>query len=390
MERIVERHASGLLIASHRLAAVSALMIGISGALAASASAGEAAAAGPSSVIKDGRIAYVITDRRWAVYQSPDGKEECPNGFNDGPAEQFVQLFPKDGPKRTVVETHLKREGLQWLPTTDEDPFPFKEASGKIAYGMNLDGKVKDSDFTSPEGEPGIDNQMFRAIGCVRQFRGPSTYQVWWYENEYVRRYVANRFMIEISGVQNLQNDDDVTVHSYRGRDDLFYDATGNAIIPGGTQRIDERWGKMFQSTWKGKIVNGTLITEPADVVIPAMGRFATSGILVFKGMRLHLKLTPQRAEGVMAGYTDIDAFNLHMNTSWPTDLLSQGKLSELSLYRELRRLADGYPDPETGQMTAISSALNVKFTQVYIVHAPQQQTASSSHGVRAVLRSSR
>ena len=85
----------------------------------------------------------------------------------------------------------------------------------------------------------------------------------------------------------------------------------------------------------------------------------------------------------------DIDAFDLHMKTSWPTDLLSQGKLSELSLYRELRRLADGYPDPKTGQMTAISSALNVKFTQVYIAHPPQQ-TVTSSHAVRAALQSSR
>ena len=384
------RHALWKQTAAHSLAAVAAVVIGVSTASAGDVSAGETIAANDAPpVIRDGKIAYVITDRRWAVYQSADGKEECPDGFNDGPAEQFVELFPKDGPKHTVVETHLQREGLQWLPTTDKDPFPFKEASGNIAYGMNLDGKVKDSDFTSPDGEKGIDNQMFRAIGCVRQFRGPSTYQVWWYENEYVRRYVANRFMIEISGVHNLENNDDVTVRSYRGRDDLFYDATGNAIIPGGTQRIDERWGRIFQSTWKGKIVNGTLITEPADVVIPAMGRFATSGILVFKGMRLHLKLTPQRADGVMAGYTDIDAFDLHMKTSWPTDLLSQGKLSELSLYRELRRLADGYPDPQTGEMTAISSALNVKFTQVYIVH-PQQQTASSGASARSRLQSSR
>ncbi|MCH8073396.1 MAG: hypothetical protein IIA09_15765, partial [Proteobacteria bacterium] len=36
-----------------------------------------------------------------------------------------------------------------------------------------------------------------------------------------------------------------------------------------------------------------------------------------------------------------------------------------------LRRLADAYPDPETGANTAISTALDVKLTQVFIVHPP-------------------
>jgi len=45
-------------------------------------------------------------------------------------------------------------------------------------------------------------------------------------------------------------------------------------------------------------------------------------------------------------------------------------------MYRALNRLADAYPDPETGKNTAISTALDVKFTQVFILH-PAQEVAS-------------
>lgn len=43
---------------------------------------------------RDGRIGYVMTNLFWSVYQTPDAKQECPNGFNDGPREQFEILFP--------------------------------------------------------------------------------------------------------------------------------------------------------------------------------------------------------------------------------------------------------------------------------------------------------
>ncbi len=46
----------------------------------------------------------------------------------------------------------------------------------------------------------------------------------------------------------------------------------------------------------------------------------------------------------------------------------SYGGLSQPSLYPELRKLADGYPD-ESGRMTAISSALTISMVQVFIQH---------------------
>ena len=91
------------------------------------------ASAAPSmegaSVIKNRSIAYAMTHRFWGIVESEGGKEECPQGFNDGPREQFKALYPDNGKQWTVLETQLKREGEQWHPETSTDNFPFHEGS---------------------------------------------------------------------------------------------------------------------------------------------------------------------------------------------------------------------------------------------------------------------
>jgi len=313
-----------------------------------------------------GRIGYVLTERHWAVYETEDAKTQCPQGFNDGPREQFKKLFPDDGTKRTVLETQLKREGEQWHPSDAPEAFPFYEVQGNVSYGLNLDGKVGPEDFRSPEGEQGIDNELYRVIGCIANYRSGGT--IYHFENEYMRRYNDNRVLLELSGVENLTNDDDVTVTLYRGRDGLLTDATGSDFSPGGTEHIDTRWGKQYVRSFKGRIVEGVLLTQPVDTArIPWGVTFDTNGYQLFRGLQFKLKLTPEDAEGVMAGYVDVKRFTHHLNTSWSTHHQSYGQLSSPSQYRAMHRLADGYPDPNTGKNTAISSAVNVKFTQVFI-----------------------
>lgn len=324
--------------------------------------------------VVSGKIGYVLTHRYWSIYQTPGGKSECPTGMNDGPREQFKMLFPDDGTKRTILETQLMREGRQWFPDTTEEQFKFKEATGNISYGMNLDGKVKDTDFTNTDGEKGIDNQLYRAIGCIANYRAPEG-TLYHFENEFMRRHYQNRVLIEITGVDSLENDDSVTVTIYRGRDPLLADASGSQFLAGGTQQVDMRWGKRFVQSFRGKIVNGVLTTEGSDVEIPASATFDTNTTQTFRGLRFNLKLTPERAEGVMAGYVDVDKFINNLNMSWSTHHQSYGQLSSPSLYKAMRRLADGYPDPTTGQMTAISSALSVKFVQAYL-EFPEKQIA--------------
>ena len=323
------------------------------------------------SALKNGRIGYVMTHKYWAVYENAD-KSECPQGFNDGPREQFKKLY-SDDKKRSIVEAQLAREGQQWHPTTEPEAFKFIEVQSKVSYGLNLDGKVGPEDFAGPEGEAGIDNQLYRVIGCVGHYRKDGT--IYHFENLFMRSYDDARIVIELSDVNDLRNDADVTVTTYRGSDGLLQDATGEGFIPGGTQRIDMRWGKEYVNTMKGRIVDGVLTTDPVDrVMLPWGVTFGTSGYHVFRGFQLQLKVDQAAAEGLMAGYVDVKAFNHHLNTSWSTHHHSYGQLSSLSEYKAMSRLADGYPDAQTGKNTAISSAVRVKFTQTYVVHPEEKQ----------------
>jgi hypothetical protein len=337
--------------------------------------AGAASADESATVVRNGTIGYVLTDYHWAVYQTKDSKEECPAGFNDGPREQFKMLFPDDGKQHTLLETQLARESAVWHPDPAPESFVFKEATGKYAIGLNLDGKVGPNDFSSPDGQvKGVDNQLYRAIGCVTSYRGPDG-AVHYFGNKFMQQYDYDRVLLELTNVDSLTNDNDVTVTTYRGRDGLLTDATGNAFMPGGTQRADYRWGKQFITRFKGKIVDGVLTAEGADLHIPASSTFEDVSVQWIRDARFQLKLNQDGAEGVMAGYVDVETFYRQLVQAWSTHHQSYGQLSSPSLFRALHKLADAYPDKD-GHNTAISGAMDMKFTQVFIEH-PAQETAS-------------
>ncbi len=328
-------------------------------------------------VPENGTIGYVMTNLFWAVYQTPNGKTECPRGFNDGPREQFAVLFP-DHERMTVEETQLKQEIETWHPTAEPDPLPFYEIEGSLSYGINLDGETGENDFTHPNGEEGIDNEVYRAVGCIIGFRGPDGVEVIFQDKAITdRRY--NRMMIELTGVDSLVNDDAVTVNLYRGLDRLLTDATGLKAMPGGSQRIDMRWGASLIRQTAGEIVDGLLTTEPvAEMIMPWMN-LSVPTVQIFRDMRWQLKLTPTSAEGLLGAYADVDTYYKQLIRNDSTHHLSNGQISGISLYKALRRLADAYPDPESGANTAISTALDVKMTQVFILHPRDELSPAES-----------
>ena len=318
-------------------------------------------------VLRDGRIGYVMTDLFWSVYQTADAAQECPQGFNDGPREQFEVLYPQFA-QMSVEDTQLHQEIQTWHPSPEPDGFPFFEVEGEKSWGLNLDGQISADDFVHPDGTQGIDNQVYRAVGCIIGFRGPDGVE-FVFQNKAIIDEPYNRMMIELRGVDDLQNDDAVTVHLYRGRDRLLKDASGDGVLPGGTQRVDRRWGERLIRETTGQIRDGVLTTAPiAEVVIPWQNLQVPS-IHIFRDLRMQLNLTPDSAGGLLAGYADVDTWYFQLIRNDSTHHLSNGQISGISLYKALRRLADAYPDPDDGHNTAISTALDVKMKQVYIVH---------------------
>ncbi len=320
-----------------------------------------------AAIIKGRTIGYVLTDLSWAVHVTPDGKAECPTGFNDGPREQFKVLFPDDGTERKLLDTQLARESAIWHPDLSKEIFPFKEVSGTVGIGLNLDGKNDPNDFTSPDGKfTGIDNQLYRAMGCIANFRPPEG-NLHHFLNYYMQERSYDRTLIELSNVDSLVNDDEVTVTTYRGTEGLLVDAAGG-YMPGATQHIDNRWGKQFIQRFRGKIVDGVLSTDDQDLYLPGTGAFQDVTVHHFLSARFRLSLTPERAEGLLGGYVDLDNFYRQLLETWSTHHQSYGQNSATSLYRAIHRLADGYPNA-SGTYTGISGAMEMKFTQVFIEH---------------------
>ena len=344
---------------------------------AAVAGLGFAALLGASAAVAappPGRaVAYVITDRIEAIYHATDkdGKEtkaECPNGVNEyGPRERFAALFPQDGPKKwTLEETVLASEAEIWAPTTKPEPVLLPEAGGKISYGLNLDGKVKPTDFTSPDGVTGIDNQFFRAVGCMKAFREGSSQRL--FLEEYLENKNFNRFIIALTDVDSMEDDDDVTVTTYRGMDRLVKDTLAH-FQADATQRVDLRWGQGFITKSKAKIVKGVLITtEPVDDLIYPGENHSNTATDRMRGARFQLKLHGDRMEGLMAGYLDVETTHLAMNRRFGAHQITYDLTWSPAMYKSMRRLADGYPDPKTGENTAISAAVSLEGVRVHLL----------------------
>ena len=341
----------------------------IAGVSALSILGGSATAfAGDDSAPHGRSIAYAFTMIFWALHETKDAKVECPNGVNEmGPREQFKAMFPDNGTKYKMMDAQIAREVEVWWPNTSPDRFPYPIAQGNTAPGFNLDGKVKPTDLTSPDGTPGIDNQMFRALACIKNYRtGGPLYQ---YDTEYSKRNISARLLIELTDVDSLVNDDDVTLTTYRGRDPLVTDATGAAFQPGGSERLDMRYSKNYTHQGKGKIVNGVLITQPMDFMWPT-----DKGIEQWvREARFQVRLTPDSAEGLIGGYADIESYYNARNRNRATHFNAYGQQAQQSVYKAVRQLADGFPDPKTGEFTAISAAFNVKLVQVHLLRPDQK-----------------
>ncbi len=317
------------------------------------------------SIIKDRRIGYVTTQLHWTMYQTPNGKEECPRGLSpNGPREIFKTLFPDMGP---VGDTQLARESFKMYPEDlGGNKFEYINVTGNIAKGLNLDGRVDGNDFTSPEGEPGIDNAFYNVTGCNSQFRGPEG-QLQLFANKQIPGFYYNRTLLEITEVDDLANDPEVKVTIYRGRDPLLLDASGEKVAPGGTQRVERRYSEKVVQRFDAVIEDGVLMTEAKDGIWPWMIFPGVPYSLEVRDMRFKMDLTPTSANGLIAGYYDVESLYKWL-TSWSSHHLSYGQLEAPEFYWQIRKFADAYPNEE-GRMTAISSAITLDMAQVFIQH---------------------
>jgi hypothetical protein len=340
-------------------------------------------------------IAFVLSYINFAMYETPDPKKaECPEGFNASAEANLLAAQERDPEKRKAWELkygfgpgNYGANGLNmnWNWTSAEDPIPHKDARGPTALGINLDGRVGPNDFTSPEGERGIDNQLWRSIGCVTGYRTGGGAHTLLPIDMSDSRY--GRLIIEVSGVDSLQDDPDVVIRTFRGLDPVMRDSVGEGVA-GATQHVDQRYSRRYEAQTHGKIVGGVLRTDPMPFHLVHLSRIARDSLDIdFRSLVFSLKVgNGAIVPGYIAGYADVQSLFTSLIGTQGNGILAYGNgISQPSLYRSILANADANPNPITGKNTAISMAFTVKFTPVILVHdtpiapAKNQTLASAS-----------
>ena len=331
-------------------------------------------------------LGFAVVSFYTSVYETKY-MEECPRGLAIGNDEIWWksldpairdeltdggEIEPVTGTRRAMSALRGPNgEDVCWNPTIVEDP-PLKIVEGKISYGLDLDGNADGSatanscghdNFTSPDGVAGIDNQMYRLLGCVYGWRDSGYLET--NANGELRDTSQGVILIEVSGVDDRRNDDNVVVRMHRANDILPKDSLGN-ILPHASYRIHDIPG--YGTAANGRIVDGVLKTDPIEAFLPYYANLNHSEIHL-KDMRLELDLeaATDRAKGIIAGYRDFDNFwDFFRKGAY---MAVTGQFSCPAMYVAAKQLADGYPDPETGECTALSASYSIEAIPAFVIH---------------------
>ena len=325
--------------------------------------------------------------------------EECPEGFTPGLPEVLIASLPPGRLKDHLVKSQPDR--ISWairsadprscLDPTDFQAPPAKEVQSKVAYGINLDGVTTEDDpgtqascahrkFRAPTGEL-VDNQFYRAFGCFHAFNGNVAYSGNLIEDQHhaARKDGEMTILIEVTGVTDDRNSPNVEVGFYSSPDATPYDGKGK---PMQRASLSVTGDARYRATAHGRIVDGVLTTDPADVrfYFNSVAPHNDSEEYFIRAARLRLEMKPDgTAKGTMAGYWDVQkAYNTLFGHSFPRDLLAAGAFGYTcpSAYAALHKYADGVKDPKTGECTGISTVYDVEATQAFVIH-PKAQTAA-------------
>ena len=336
---------------------------------------------------QSGTLTFVVRDWFTAMYESRF-MDECPEGLNVGNDEYWWRGLSKkdrarlteDGLVQTLNRHNLavargpKGEDVCLIPTLVKDP-PLRVVEGKLAYGENLDGTTdghataktcKHTKFTTPDGKAGIDNQLYRLVGCTYGWRKGGLVDL--NANEMRGTSGLGMILIEITGVKDPRNSDDVTVSFYRSIDQYTLDSNGRPL-PFSTYRIDTLDGKaLYGDSLKGRIKDGVLTTARGDVTIPYYGtNNFMRPVIKDMGLRLEIAADGATASGMITGYYDMERFLYSVGSTG--QVIQTAQFSCPAMYVAAHKLADGYPDPKTGECTMLSGAFKITAYSAFVLH---------------------
>jgi hypothetical protein len=277
---------------------------------------------------------------------NPPGYETVPNYLGHKHLWQEHEL---------TYRGYAKNINSYMNPWTAADPGQ-PQVTGKIALGFDLDHNARTGGFTSPAGEKGIDNGLYRAWGCIQAFRGRNfTAALTQRANDKMLEGLYS-VVIRLSGNKSPDNDDDVTLEIGYSPDKILKDTDG--VGSGYSYRLPRT--EMYTKL-KATIKNGVVeSTQAPEIHMPNVawniGNFRDAD---FKDGKIRLEIDKNGAlYGLVGGYRDWrDLYFENVEAQGGATSETVYHQNSLGMYYAIKRLADNRPDPKTGQNMFISTA---------------------------------
>jgi hypothetical protein len=313
------------------------------------------------------------------------GDDTCPQGLNPLADVFFKRDLRRLGLPAGEIDAMFNREytanqngptTLHWIevvstrgngsdsvylhPTTVADAH-LKPAVGRFAYGFNLDGRAAASpnSYEDPEThERGVNNQLFRTLGCIQAYKGyppPQPPLEAEYRWDYSRP-VMGAWLLSIEAA-SFSRDGEVRVTLQSSVDQVVLFDAGAHVERDVTYRVAGR--PESYNVLRGHLRGGVITTEPTRILMHC--DVYIQPVYEFTSARMRLRIKPDGSlEGVLGGYQPwYPLYWSHAKAGY-TDERGFG-IDAPALYYALRRNADAYPDPKTAENTAISAAYMIE-----------------------------
>lgn len=334
--------------------------------------------------------------RSWFSQAMASDATDCPGGVNPPWADQRLKILADLGYSPQQVEAMLAAEvsgkdratinGIVRMrgrkngqpanpysfPDSVVDP-KLRAATGRYAYGFNLDGKgaASPDGFEDPEThETGVNNELARALGCMREFRGTlATYPLYWDWTWGQLKGTEPAWLITVSG-DDLGRDGPVTVTIERALEHLRANSDGSARRDA-TYRVDPdpRSRNVYQGVQKNGVVTaaGPAIRMLQDPLVAMEFRMSR--------VQMRLKTTAEGTLEIMVGGYQPwgDIYYSFAAGGSGNESCSTGDMA--GIYYLFRKFADAEPDA-IGQNAAISATYYMQGLPAFSV-APSRAGAA-------------
>ncbi|MBX7201190.1 MAG: hypothetical protein K1X51_17625 [Rhodospirillaceae bacterium] len=311
---------------------------------------------------------YVVSMIHTATYGDQD---TCPKGGNGGPTDIKVrrlmeQGYTKDQATKIIGNMGVDENGKKVeitkkgringrevdpgdFPTSVPDP-KIEIAQGRYAYGFDLDGKAGPGSFEDPDTHTkGVDNALWKSLGCftgynIRRPVRPYSEDIAWD----TAMDSMPGWLISVTGA-DLSKDGEVTVTFDRALDVTLRDGHGG-VLSGATYTVDA--DPRSHSVLKGRIKDQVLTVDDGQMAIQGESQFYAWLRFVKTHVRFKM-LKDGSLTGIVGGYQPWRDYYYFLAIRGE----DTGQVDLPGVYYAMKRLADGIPDPTTGENTAISAA---------------------------------